>query len=80
MDATVLITAETPETDGNQLSRYGIAEFVVDGVVALGGLSLGESTFRSLQVIKMRQTGIEEEIRGMQMTGDGLVVEEDEKL
>lgn len=80
MDSTVLITAEIPNEKSNQLSRYGIAEFVVDGVVALGGLSLGESTFRSLQVIKMRQTAIEEDVMGLEMTADGIAVEAEETL
>lgn len=78
MDASVVMTAEMPQSDSGGLTRYGIAEYVVDGVIALGGLSLGQSTFRSLQVIKMRQTDIDEDVQGLEITGDGLVVEEQE--
>jgi KaiC/GvpD/RAD55 family RecA-like ATPase len=78
LDSTVLITAEIPEEGQGLLSRYGIAEFVVDGVIALGGLSLGEATFRSLQVIKMRQTEIKEDVMGLNMTDDGVVIEEED--
>ncbi len=80
MDTTVLVTAEVPKDDGGQLSRYGIAEFVVDGVVALGGLSLGKSTFRSLQIVKMRQTEIYEDVMGVRITDDGLVVKEEDSF
>lgn len=80
MDATVLMTAEMSEVGHGRFSRYGIAEYVVDGVIALGGLALGKTTFRSLQVIKMRKTPIEEDVMGLEMTGDGLVVKEEETL
>lgn len=78
MDSTVVVTAEIPNDASGQLSRYGIAEFVVDGVVALGGLSLGESTFRSIQVLKMRKSAIKENVYGVELTDDGIVVQEPE--
>lgn len=78
MDVTALVTSEMPDLDSGRLSRYGIAEFVVDGVVVLGGLSFGETTFRSLQVVKMRKTNITEDVMGLNLTDDGIVVEEEE--
>lgn len=72
-DLTALMTAEVPENDG-KLSRYGIAEFVVDGVIAISGMALGESMFRSIQIVKMRKTGIVEELRELTITDDGLTV------
>ncbi len=77
MDVTALVTAEKPDNSSTQFSRYGIAEYVVDGVVAIGGLSLGKTTFRSLQVIKMRKTAITEDVMGLKLTEDGLVIEEE---
>lgn len=76
VDATVVMTAEMAKEDSGQLTRYGITEYIVDGVIALGGLSLGQSTFRSLQVIKMRRTDIEEDVQGLDITKEGLVVED----
>lgn len=78
MDATVVMTAEIPDLDGGRLTRYGIAEFVVDGVIALGGLSLGETTFRSLQVVKMRKTPIDEDVMGLELTENGIQLQEED--
>lgn len=74
---TTVITAEMPDPDGSQLTRHGVAEFVVDGVVVLGGLSIGQTTFRSIQVIKMRRTDIVEDVRSIDLTENGIVVQEE---
>lgn len=57
-DCTVLLTTEIPETEEKALSRFGVAEFVVDGVVKLDFSTLGEEVERTIQVRKMRATGI----------------------
>lgn len=74
---TTVITAEMPDPEGNQLTRHGIAEFVVDGVIVLGGLSIGQTTFRSIQVIKMRRTNIVEDVRSIDLTDSGIIVQEE---
>ncbi len=75
---TTVITAEMPDPEGSRLTRHGIAEFVVDGVIVLGGLSLGQTTFRSVQVLKMRLTDITEDVKSLDLTGDGIVVIEED--
>lgn len=57
-DATTLMTAELPDEDSGRLSRYGIAEFIADGVVKMEVLSIGKESFGNLTVRKMRQTNI----------------------
>jgi len=75
---TTVITAEAPEK--GQMTRSGIVEYVADGVIALGGLRFGESTFRSLQVLKMRKTDIVEDVQGVELTDEGIVVRAPEKF
>ena len=58
-DATTLMTAELPEEESGRLSRYGIAEFIADGVVKMEVLSIGKESFGNLTVRKMRQTNIQ---------------------
>jgi len=52
---TSLIISEIPE-ESKALSRFGVEEFVVDGIVVLNYLGIGEETNRSLQIRKMRRT------------------------
>jgi len=52
---TTLLLSEIPE-DTKQLSRYGVEEFVADGVVVLYYMGIGEGVFRNIQIRKMRRT------------------------
>ncbi len=72
---TSLVTSEIME-DSKALSRFGVEEFVVDGVIILNYLGIGEETNRSLQIRKMRRTGHGKDIypfkiadRGIQLAG-----------
>jgi len=53
---TTIMTSEIPENDEKALSRFGVSEFVADGVVVLYYTGVGEGTFRNLEVRKMRRT------------------------
>ncbi|MBL7160920.1 MAG: hypothetical protein ISS93_03680 [Candidatus Aenigmarchaeota archaeon] len=53
---TTLIITEIPE-GSKSLSRFGVEEFVADGIVVLNYLGMGDDTARSLQIRKMRRTG-----------------------
>jgi circadian clock protein KaiC len=75
--ATVLITAELPG-EGGKLSRHGVAEYVVDGVIKMQGFALGESSFRSAQVVKMRRTDIDGNVLNVAIDEEGMSIEEDE--
>lgn len=78
IDATVVITSERPDSKHGKLSRFGIAEFIVDGVILLQGYALGETAYRSAQIVKMRRTSIEGDVVSMNITDEGIVVERDE--
>lgn len=79
-DATVLVTSEIADGASEKLSRYGVAEFVADAVVKMNGLSLGESNFRTAQIVKMRRTDIDGGVVNVEIDGDGLAIREQEKL
>jgi circadian clock protein KaiC len=54
MGLTILLTVETPGDPGTTLSRYGLEEFVADGVVLLRHIHEGVVRRRSIEVLKMR--------------------------
>jgi circadian clock protein KaiC len=54
MGLTVLLTVETPGDPGTTLSRYGLEEFVADGVILLRHIHEGVVRRRSVEVLKMR--------------------------
>lgn len=80
LPATALITGEITGSNSEKLTRHEIAEYLVDGVIRLNGLTLGDATFRSLQVIKMRKTEIDGGIKPIKLDDDGLRIEEEEKV
>lgn len=78
--ATSVLTAEIPEDIGNKLSRFGVEEFVVDGVIKLYSMKIGEGNFRSLQVVKMRRTRHAEDVFPFDFGKDGIVVKSKESM
>ena len=54
MGLTIVLTVETPGDPGGTLSRYGVEEFVADGVVLLRNVREGAFRRRTLEVLKMR--------------------------
>lgn len=72
MDVTAVVTSERPENQTGNLTRFGIAEFVVDGVISLQGYALGESQLRSMQVVKMRRTNISGDILEVEINEEGM--------
>jgi len=73
-EATTLMTAELPDEDSGKLSRYGIAEFIADGVVKMEVLSIGKESFGNLKVRKMRQTNVQRGQFETMIDGDGLKI------
>lgn len=70
---TSLLTSELPE-EYKTLGKFGVEEFVVDGVIVLHYLGIGESAYSSLQIRKMRRTKHEKDVYPMEITDDGIVV------
>lgn len=73
LDATFLYVTEIPE-DSAGLSRFGIEEFISDGVIVLYYSKVGGLRFRGVEVRKMRGTSHKEGIYGMKMSEGGLAV------
>ena len=76
-DCTTLIISEIPE-ETKKLSRFGVEEFVVDGVIVLNYLGIGEEYNRSLMVRKMRRTTHGKDVYPFEVTEKGLIVRKSE--
>jgi len=74
--AVILMTAEVPEGPDGQtrLSRFGIEEFIADGVIVLYYTSLGAETFGNIEVRKMRRTAHKHGIFPTRITKNGVEV------
>ncbi len=75
-DTVVLMTAEIPE-DSKALSRFGVEEFVADGVILLNYLGIGEVSSRSLLIRKMRRTEHGTDVYSFSMTKKGIAIEKE---
>jgi KaiC/GvpD/RAD55 family RecA-like ATPase len=72
---TSILIAEIPETKAKALSRLGIEEFIVDGIIVLHYLEFASSeTPRSLIIRKMRRTDHGTDIYPFKLTNKGIVV------
>ena len=78
--ATSVLTAEISDDSGNKLSRFGVEEFVADGVIKLYGMKIGEGNFRSLQIIKMRRTKHAEDVFPFEFGKNGIAVKSKESV
>jgi circadian clock protein KaiC len=74
---TSVITSELPE-EYKTLGKFGVEEFVVDTVIVLHFLGLGESTFFSLQIRKMRRTDHGKDTYPMKISNKGIEVKNSE--
>jgi len=75
---TAIITSEIPE-GSKALSRFGVEEFVVDGVIVLHYLGIGEVSARSLTIRKMRRTTHGNDVYPLEITmKKGLMVKKPE--
>ena len=77
IDCTVLVTAEKADPDSEQLTRYGVAEFVADGVIKMEYVTIGSAAFGNLEVRKMRHTNIAKGQYETAITNQGLVVKDE---
>jgi circadian clock protein KaiC len=70
---TSVITSELPE-ETRTLGKFGVEEFVVDGVILLHYLGIGESSYGSLQVRKMRRTNHDKDVHSTEINDSGISV------
>jgi KaiC/GvpD/RAD55 family RecA-like ATPase len=79
LGVTSMITTETPEGE-HGLSRFGVEEFVAEGVISIYNIKLGSKRIRGLEIVKMRGTKHSQNISLMEFTDTGIVVYPDENL
>ena len=79
LDCTSILISETKE-GSMDLSRYGIEEFVVDGVIVLYLVRQGSKFVPGIAIRKMRGTNHDKEIRFYQITDKGVMVHPSETL
>src|SRR3989344_5355208 len=71
---TTLLTSEVAEGE-NKFGKYGIEEYVVDGVVVLHYMGIGTRSNRTLHVRKMRATNHSEDLHPLKIGSQGIVIE-----
>lgn len=79
IDATVVVTSER-DGNSNRLTRFGIAEYVVDAVILLQGYALGDTAYRSARTIKMRRTEIDGNMMSLNIGEEGISLNEEEEF
>ncbi|MFH1773652.1 MAG: ATPase domain-containing protein [Methanobacteriota archaeon] len=79
LGATSMITTETPE-GRKGMSRFGVEEFVSQGVIGLYNIKLGSKRVRGLEILKMRGTKHSQNICLMSTSDEGIVVYPKENL
>jgi circadian clock protein KaiC len=70
---TSVLTSELPE-EYKTLGKFGVEEFVVDGVILLHYLGIGEKNYGSIQIRKMRRTNHEKDVSPMEITDKGITI------
>ncbi len=70
---TTLLVSEVEE-DKKALSRFGVEEFVVDGVILLNYMGIGEEYNRSLMVRKMRRSNHGKDVYPFEINREGIHV------
>jgi len=71
--ATSVLTSELAE-ESKTLAKFGVEEFIVDAVILLHYLGIGEKNYGSIQIRKMRRTDHEKDVFPMQISNKGIIV------
>ncbi len=61
-----------------QLSKDGVSEFVVDGIIVVNYISMGSEMFGNIEIRKMRKTGHQQGLYPLYIEKDGLKIGEEE--
>lgn len=77
-NATSILISEMNEKEGG-FGRYGVEEYVTDGVIVLYYMGIGTQSNRTLHIRKMRATKHSEDIHPLEITEKGLVVKKIEE-
>ncbi|MCX6801466.1 MAG: AAA family ATPase [Candidatus Diapherotrites archaeon] len=79
---TTMLTTEVEE-GSKRFSKYGVEEYVADGVIMLHYMGIGTQSNRTMHIRKMRATKPSEDLHPMEITNSGIKihkVEEDYNL
>ncbi|HIH09459.1 MAG TPA: AAA family ATPase [Candidatus Diapherotrites archaeon] len=76
---TTLMTTESSLENMSNYGKYGIEEYVTDGVVVLHYMGIGTRSNRTLHIRKMRATKHSEDLHPIEITDKGVVVHRVEK-
>jgi len=71
---TTVFTTEVDE-DSKQLGKYGVEEYVADGVIMLHYMGLGTQSNRTLHIRKMRATKHSEDLHPIKITDLGIKIQ-----
>ena len=72
-DCTAMLISEVTE-ESKILSRFGVEEFVVDGIFVLNYIGIGETSARTLIIRKMRRTRHGTDIYPMEIGSNGVEI------
>jgi len=70
---TTLLTTEVNE-GSKQFGKYGVEEFVSDGVIVLHYMGIGTQSNRTLHIRKMRATKHSEDLHPLEITNTGIKI------
>ncbi len=70
---TSMMTSEIEESS-TKFGKYGVEEYVVDGVIVLHYMGIGTTANRTLHIRKMRATAHSEDLHPLKITNDGVSV------
>lgn len=73
LGATVIFVDEADEK-GVNITREGVAEFIVDGVIRLQKTDFGTGVSRGITIEKMRETKISLDVQAFEITENGVKV------
>lgn len=71
--ATSILTTEAPQGK-DKITRFGVEEFLVDGVIFLDYVAVGPQAGRSMTIKKMRRTDFDENRHPIEISDEGLQV------
>lgn len=75
LKTTNLVITSAATGDVAELTTDGVSEFASDGVILLKSIAIGETANRTIEVVKMRKTKIENNIKSYEFSGQGLVIQ-----
>ncbi|MFQ6052139.1 MAG: RAD55 family ATPase [Candidatus Hydrothermarchaeota archaeon] len=79
LGCTTLVTTEMPY-GSDKISRFGIEEFMTEGVIVLYNFRHNDKRMRAIEVLKMRGMKFREGLFPLKITDKGIVVFPEEKV